>query len=115
MCILTNTVVKGKQTLRHGDKHIGYFDYELQIVIFGGVLWADIGRMNTHRSGAETTAEPQGLYNKEEELKSLLMATGTVNLYTTTTTTTAPDPIQALALWALTCGYLSRPESEMPP
>ena len=97
MCVLTNTVVKGKQTLRHADKHIGYFDYELQIVIFGGVLRADTGRMNTHRGEAETTAEPQGLYNKEEELKSLLMATGTMDLYTTTTTTTTtPYPIEAL-------------------
>ena len=61
MCVLKNTVVKGKQTLRHGVKHIGYFDYELQIVIFGVFLGADTGRMNTHRGGAETNAGSQGL------------------------------------------------------
>ena len=61
MCVLTNTVIKGKQTLRHGVKHIGYFDYELQIVIFGGCWGTDTGRMNTHRGGAETSAGSQGL------------------------------------------------------
>ena len=48
---------------------------------FGAASGADTAGRNTHRGRAETTAEPRDCTTKEEEQKSLLMATRTIELH----------------------------------